>query len=284
MLDILIVGGTRFFGKHFVNELATKYSQLVRISLLSKRLCQPHPSIKFFCGQKEHLLTSPSFAKRTFDCLIDFTVYSEKDAVYFNSVRANKKFMISSAYLTMAQAVEYHRDWSASENHYIKHKLEAEKEIADNGMGVSLRFPVISGCGDHTERFQDFVKLVLENDLDGQISDQPFHVLNAQRAAAVLTEFIFSDDLFGVIDIVPSFDQPILDFLNSIQTAVSQLDDGNKFTSAKKIPYSLKDHSYFLENCSRDLFVQNKVYDVGDISFDLWVPEDVRRVLSSDRL
>ncbi len=176
-MNILVLGGTRFFGIHLVNSLIGKGHE-VTIATRGKT-----PDI---FGQKVNRLqierTDPENLKRQlgkqyYDVVCDNLAYCSNDVKYLlDIIQCGRYVMTSSAAVYQNQhpytaekefnPLEHPLQWcSRGDYTYEEVKRQAESALFqryDNIPSVAVRFPYVIGEDDYTERLLFYVKELAE--------------------------------------------------------------------------------------------------------------------------
>lgn len=174
-MNILVVGGTRFFGIPMIKALLSAGHDVT----IATRGNQPNP----FPKETKHVLLDrkvsasvrAALPQQKYDCIIDKVAYSSND------VRALLENVICERYILMSSASVYedtHADiketefepslhnlvWADSFDDYTEAKRQAERaalEFVDYDRCSFVRYPVVLGKRDYTNRvgfYADHIK------------------------------------------------------------------------------------------------------------------------------
>jgi nucleoside-diphosphate-sugar epimerase len=198
-MQILVIGGTRFFGKRFV-ELALSRGAELSVLCRNPKPTQSHP-VTWIQGDREKL-GDIDFGQARFDCIVDQVCFDAAQARESMKVFANRTqryvFTSTQSVYTKAGAVTeadfdpraYHfaRDVKLSEN-YGEGKRQAETVFAKQAPWpvVMARFPYVLGLDDYTERLKVQVHAIAQGKpLRFSNPDAKISVIHAQDAAESL--------------------------------------------------------------------------------------------------
>ena len=162
-MRILILGGTRFFGRRVVEILVAAGHEL---TLLSRRSVTDFQMVRHICAEK---LPGLKILKGSrFDLVLDFICYDgDGPTEVAENVFFKRYIMISSTWVPRLWnglcADELHAELISSISkltpvtvNYLLGKVSAEKAVVNlrktGREAVSLRLPIILGEGDHTGR------------------------------------------------------------------------------------------------------------------------------------
>ncbi len=191
-MKVLVIGGTRYFGKRLVHLLIEKNYE---VTVLTRGSLPEDLS-----GKVKKLTANRSSEKelgevtygQKFDVIIDQVCMDAKDALgVVNTLKDKTSHYIMTSTLAVydlggdlrEEKFSPLRDPVFSSNLYSQNKREAEKIIAQNQMHASfLRIPIVLGQDDYTERLENTVKGIQNG------TPQSFPNINAKFA------FISSSD------------------------------------------------------------------------------------------
>lgn len=167
-MKILVIGGTRYFGKRLVHLLLKNQHE---VSVLSRgKLPEDLKGKveKLTANRSSEQELSHATQGRKFDVVIDQVCMDAKDALGVVNVLKEK----TSHYIMTSTMAVYDlggdireekfsplRDSISSTSLYAQNKREAEKIIVQNQMQASfLRIPIVLGHDDYTGRLENTVK------------------------------------------------------------------------------------------------------------------------------
>lgn len=171
-MNILMIGGTRFFGLYTVRQLIGSGHHVT----IATRGSHGNP----FGGKTAHIMmdrTDEASVKRAignqhYDLIIDKVAYSSND------VRALLKYAHCQRYLQMSSCAVYSKEhllireaefdpaayplvWSDRTPDYAEGKRQAERaalEFLDGGQCTFVRYPVVMGPNDYTGRLRFYAE------------------------------------------------------------------------------------------------------------------------------
>ncbi len=227
-MKILILGGTRFIGKHLVNELLSKKHDVT----IATRGISPDD----FGNDVERIKLDRYSASelknnlrgKQFDLTYDSLAYSSNDVKKLLDVLECKRYIMTS---TASVYDNLHSRISEAEFNPLGHKLiwcnsgdfdyGETKRQAETALfqeystlsAVAVRFPLVIGKDDYTERVEAYVRNILDktamNITDGNSQIAFVTVEDAAKALSMLSEVkingcvnIASDNTFSVNDII----------------------------------------------------------------------------------
>ena len=160
-MNLLILGGTRFFGKLFLSRCLEEGHQ---VTYVSRRRLPKKENLKCIQGERDQVISRLDGNK--FDVVIDFSGYeSAKVEATLRQVATPHYIFVST--LWASQLIEKSRSFSAEEESYVRKKIEAEVALEnwarDRGNATILRFPIILGPNDHSGRL-DYLARRIFND------------------------------------------------------------------------------------------------------------------------
>ena len=191
-MNILILGGTRFFGLNTVRELLSRGHSVT----IATRGLTPDPfgeSVKrLICNRRESESVKRVLRERYYDVIIDKTAYSSNGAKrVLDFARCGRYIMMSSA----AVYKDFHDDITEEEFdpmsyplipgeredfNYAEGKRQAESAASqcyDSFNTLFVRYPVVIGKNDYTKRLDFYVEHILDGRpmyVDDQDAQQSF--------------------------------------------------------------------------------------------------------------
>jgi nucleoside-diphosphate-sugar epimerase len=177
-MNCLVFGGTRYFGRHLVNNLlkAGHDVTVVNRGNLPNAFDKPVRHIK--AARQNELEVRDIFAKTSYDVVYDQIGYTKSDADLLASAMKGKcgRFVFTSTqsvYFTGANLSEASFDPKAidlskpveSTNPYQEGKREAEAVYAQrvDCPTVMMRIPIVLGMDDYTRRLHFHIERILKN-------------------------------------------------------------------------------------------------------------------------
>lgn len=186
MKHLLILGGTQFIGKNFVEYMLENHKDY-DITICNRNITRPD----LFNGYVKRIILdrkvehTSKINNRKYDAIIDFSGFTKNDIK--NTIKAfdfNKYIFISSSSVEAAKTPEVKKMLPTIEQNYIIGKLEIETFIKLNIPNYSIIRPCfVTGKDDYTDRFK-------------KISDNYYIWKNSGQ---LLTYCIKSEDLAQII-------------------------------------------------------------------------------------
>ena len=160
-MKLLILGGTRFFGKLILFRCLEEGHQ---VTYVSRHRLPEKKNLNCIQGERDQVISM--LDGNHFDVVIDFSGYdSRKVEATLRQVSTPHYIFISS--LWASQLVEKSRLFSSEEESYVRKKIEAEGTLEnwarDGGKATILRFPIILGPNDHSGRLDYLARRIFEN-------------------------------------------------------------------------------------------------------------------------
>ena len=159
-MNLLILGGTRFFGKLFLSRCLEEGH---RVTYVSRRHLPRKENLKCIQGERDQVISRLDGSN--FDVVIDFSGYDGA------TVRAALRQVATSHYIFVStlwasQLINKSRSFCAEEL-YVRKKIEAEVAVEnwarDQGNATILRFPIILGPNDHSGRLDYLARRISQN-------------------------------------------------------------------------------------------------------------------------
>lgn len=160
-MNILIFGGTRFIGMSLVQRLLSSGHF---VTIVSRKSLSPTANLTCCIGERDNLYAN--LKTQVYDCIVDFTAYSEKNvADALNAVSNCPYILISTCWVDALGNSS--RIFYPHEQRYIESKLRAEnmaRGICGNDRAFTIcRLPITFGNNDHSQRFKFYSYRVAHN-------------------------------------------------------------------------------------------------------------------------
>ncbi len=227
-MKILILGGTRFIGKHLVGELLSKNHDITIATrgIANDDFGSDVKRIKLDRYSASEL--KKNLCGKQFDLTYDSLAYSSNDVKNLLDVLECKRYIMTS---TASVYDDLHVHINEAEFNPLRHELiwcdynnfdygeskrQAEAALFQEYSSfspVAVRFPLVIGKDDYTERVEIYIKNICNNtamnitDVNNQIAFVT--VEDAAKALCMLSEVeltgsfnIASDNTFSVNDII----------------------------------------------------------------------------------
>ena len=197
-MKILMIGGTRFFGKRFVQ---TMLEQGHSITLLTRGQTSDDfgDSVSRLVADRTKRDQLASVVKSDYDVVVDNMLMNAQEAIDIKAVLSGRTdhFVMTSTLSVYdpKPGALYESDFEATKTYpgddYQLGKRSAEYALSDAPFSVSImRIPVIVGPDDYTQRLLTHVKSVKESSkLFFPNPKAKFSYLHAQDAARALSWF-----------------------------------------------------------------------------------------------
>ena len=160
-MKLLILGGTRFFGKLVLLRCIEEGHQ---VTYVSRHRLPEKKNLNCIQGERDQVISM--LDGNHFDVVIDFSGYdSEKVEAILRHVSTPHYIFISS--LWASQFVEKSRLFTVEEEAYVQEKIAAEKALKnwahDGEKATILRFPIVLGPNDHSGRLDYLARRIVKN-------------------------------------------------------------------------------------------------------------------------
>lgn len=178
-MDILVFGGTRFFGVHLVEKLLENGHE---VTIATRGLTKDH-----FGDRVKRLIVdrcdakslSPVFEKKEYDCIIDNICYASNDVKRLLDVAKCKRYILTST-MSVYPVADFGADmkeegfdpllhplkwYERQDAPYNEIKRQAEAalfQIYSDKNAAAVRFPYVIGREDYTKRLYFYVEHVLK--------------------------------------------------------------------------------------------------------------------------
>lgn len=160
-MNLLILGGTRFFGKLFLSRCLKDGHQ---VTYVSRRRLPEKENLKCIQGERDQVISRLNGNK--FDVVIDFSGYDSATVEAILRQVATPHYIFVST-MWASQLIEKSRPFAAEEESYVRKKIEAEAALEnwalDRGNATILRFPIILGPNDHSGRLDYLARRIFKN-------------------------------------------------------------------------------------------------------------------------
>lgn len=204
-MKILVLGGTRFFGKRLVECLLKQGHE---VTILTRGLTKDSFGNKIkriVCLRSDRLQMEKSLKDKDFDIVYDQICFSPDDAAITCDIfqkRLKKYIFTSSVYIYSGRQAGIFResDFNPAEHEvkmgtratlsYEEGKRLAEIYFAKKAAFkvVQVRFPIVMGADDYTGRFGFYIKKILDGEtMQVPKSSGKMNYINADGAADFLT-------------------------------------------------------------------------------------------------
>lgn len=214
-MKVLVLGGTRFFGKHMVERLLAKG---FAVTIATRGIAKD-----FFGDKVERLhvdrLNQESLAGalkgREFDIVYDMLAYASEDVRHLLDVITPKRYiMVStvSVYEHMRmnlreedfRGTDYPLQWyGRAQAPYAETKRQAEAalyQVYSHVNSAAVRFPFVIGEDDYTKRLHFYIEhVVKELPMEIDNMQEPMSFIFAEDAAAFLV-FLGTSDFCGAVN------------------------------------------------------------------------------------
>ncbi|MCR5061290.1 MAG: NAD-dependent epimerase/dehydratase family protein [Saccharofermentans sp.] len=213
-MKILVIGGTRFFGKPMVRELLYAGHD-VTVATRGLRTVPYNGKLdSVIIDKTDPLSVSSAFAGKYYDVIIDKVAYSSNDVKSLVENAAFGRYIQMSScsvYQTVHAAIKeeefdasgYELKWIDRPEDYSEGKRQAEcaaLKLLGPERCLFVRYPVVVGENDYTGRLQFYV--------DHIINDQPMNVDNIdaqipfihEREAGLFIAHLASSNYSGAVN------------------------------------------------------------------------------------
>lgn len=206
-MNILVLGGNRFFGKEVLKKLLSKNHKVYLVNRCSRKNLH-HKNLKIICTDRKNLKRHYKiFEKLYFEKIFDNIAYSLKEVkllTNFLKGKFNHYILTSSSISYLDVKTNYEKkeiDWNKgrvtkdfkkkynfSEIKYALNKRKIENFLIKNKKILStiIRIPNVIGKGDFSKKTQKLIKFNYDSKKNDKFGDQ-------------FIQFIFKDDLVKII-------------------------------------------------------------------------------------
>ena len=230
-MKILVVGGTRFFGIPMVNALidaghdvtvATRGNNALGFGGSVKQVVMDRTDAdsvkKAFESNRFTEMTSPGCCGKAtdehFDVVIDKVAYSSNDVrALLPNIKCDRYIQMSSCSVYKKDAplirenefdaAKYPLVWADRTEDYDESKRQAERatyEFMDAGKCVFVRYPIVLGENDYTERLRFYVEHIM-NDSPMFVDDLDYGIsFIHEKEAGEFIAFLAGADVCGPIN------------------------------------------------------------------------------------
>lgn len=169
MKSVLVIGGNRFFGKRLVQYLVNAKFKVITLNRGSEDDGFGDSIERIQCDRRDPEALSEAVKEREFDFVYDHACFDAEEARDATKIFKNR---VGKYILTSSQAVYFHGEYLKEKNfdpqryifthtarrdtNYGEAKRQAEVELlkANSFPVTMIRFPVVMGPDDHTERLK----------------------------------------------------------------------------------------------------------------------------------
>ena len=213
-MKILVVGGTRFFGIPMVNALIDAGHD-VTIATRGNNALGFGGSVKHVVMDRTDAESVKRAAKdESFDVVIDKVAYSSNDVrALLPNIKCDRYIQMStcSVYKKDAPLIEeiefdaakYPLVWADRTDDYDESKRQAERaayEFMDAGKCVFVRYPIVLGENDYTERLRFYVEHIM-NEVPMHVDDLDYGIsFIHEKEAGEFIAFLAGADVCGPIN------------------------------------------------------------------------------------
>lgn len=190
-MNILIIGGTRFFGIPMTENLILKGHNITIATRGRAKDTYGNKVSRIVFDRSDESSVKSAFSEKYYDVIIDKIAYSSNDIKrIINNVKYEKYVLTSSSavYENISSdtkesdflAENYSLRWGErADYNYAEGKRQAECALALHNTGrryIAVRYPVVIGKNDYTNRLRFYADCILNNtpmyidDLDSRIS------------------------------------------------------------------------------------------------------------------
>ncbi|MGG7177376.1 NAD-dependent epimerase/dehydratase family protein [Clostridium paraputrificum] len=188
-MNILVLGGTRFFGVNLVLNLL-KDGHKVSIATRGNAKDDFDNSVdRIQVERTDYNLMKKIFEKKEFDVVYDNLAYSSNDVkIALDTIKCNRYVMVSSAAVYNLHNNTLEKDYEADKKNLIwgnrsEFSYDEGKRLAEVALvkgyslqnAISVRFPYVIGKDDYTRRLYFYVEHIVKeipmyvDNLDNQI-------------------------------------------------------------------------------------------------------------------
>ncbi|MBN8520323.1 MAG: NAD-dependent epimerase/dehydratase family protein [Alphaproteobacteria bacterium] len=197
--SILILGGTKFFGRHLTKMLVDAGHD---VTVASRR---PYEDLNVFYKQidRQDAIAVKKIASNGWDVVFDQICMNGSDAhIAVEAFSSNcRKYVVSSSIAVYGRQscqyssegkfnpITYNQSDIPTEDTYTLGKREAESILcqAQDLSCIAVRFPIVLGTDDYTERLEAPIRAAIRTGkIDCGSADLPLSVISSKEAAAVL--------------------------------------------------------------------------------------------------
>ena len=205
-MNVLVIGGTRFFGLHTV-ECLIAGGHNVTIATRGNRSDPFGERIRrIIMDRTDEDSVRNAVGEREFDVIIDKVAYSSDDVrTLLKNVRCERYIQMSSCAVYRSEhllisenefdAETYPLRWCGRTQDYAEGKRLAERavlEFMDIGRCVFVRYPVVLGENDYTERLRFYIRHICNG--------LPIFVEAPDAAVSYINEYEAGEFLAHLVD------------------------------------------------------------------------------------
>jgi len=216
MMNILILGGTKYMGVHLVNELLKEGHDVTTATRGTTADTFGDKIKRLIIDRQDPVILERALTNKCYDVAIDNIAYSSNDIRHLLEVLQTKKYIITSTVSVYSHNFheKMHEDEVDTTNHPLKwHNYEDEtydeaKRQAEAAMfqvypdqpSAAVRIPYIFGKDDYTERLFFYVDHILKSkpmNIDNLKSRLSF--IDSQEAGKFLAH-VATNPIFGAVN------------------------------------------------------------------------------------
>lgn len=264
-MKICVVGGTRFFGIHLVNELLRLHHEVT----IATRGQTPDPFgnqvNRIQMDRNDTESVKRAFEGRQFDVLVDDIAYSSNDIrSLLDSVHIDHYVLVSTGsvyeptHLNIMEAefdpTLYPLRWlDREEADYQEGKRQAEASLVQHYPQLShaiVRFPLVIGTDDYTKRLYYYVEHLLNKvGMNALGVEHRISFIRSDEAGKFLAK-LASEKISGIFNATSDGDKSVQDIFDFIQTHydVTPIQD----ESADISPYSSRTDMTFNNQLAKE--------------------------------
>lgn len=176
-INILVLGGTRYFGKHLVSSLLLEGHQVTIATRGNTKDEHGDRISRIIVDRTDQAAMTKEFAGRYYDVIFDNIAYSSNDVKYLLDVVDCGKYVLTSSCSVYHELhpdmvekefdpMSYPLKWCSREDYpYDELKRQAECalfQIYHQVPSVAVRFPYVIGEDDHTKRLYFYVEHIIK--------------------------------------------------------------------------------------------------------------------------
>ena len=286
----LVIGGNRFIGKSLVSELLDQNWDVSTLNRGNLRVDFRRPVTQIFCDRRDARALAKAVENLNFDVVFDqicFEHFEAMDSIQIFNGRTRRYVFASSqsVYPKSQDLKEIDFDprdfritrFASKEADYAMAKRQVEEAFAHHATFpyVAVRFPIVVGPRDPTDRIQFHVYRMIQNqpiyfpDLSAKIS-----LISQELAGSSLLKIALSD-FCGPINVASPQPISMLDFITLLEGIVGcNAILAETPSSEAHSPYGVDSDWYM--NC--DLLKAKLGIQLPEI--EEWLPPIIERILS----
>lgn len=232
MSRVLVFGGTRFFGKELVKELLINGHE-VTIATRGRRKDDFKDKVKrIIVDKRDENALIDSLKGKKYDVVYDTISYSPNDGMRMCKVLEGK----TNKYIVVSSIAVYNHGNNISEKCFNPNKYNivmGEREDFSYGEGkrlmeavtyknakfkvIAVRFPVVIGKDDYTERLLTYIKEVKNGETIYSTKLSSYMNMITQNEAGVFLAWLLDKDIHSPINAACFGKISLKEILNSIE-------------------------------------------------------------------